>query len=123
MLATQLNHYITNNEVVANGVIQLDRYICNAVSGIKIIIILGVTVISGAVDPIGDPSQVSKEEQSASAVPAAAPAQAPAAMKPAANNPYAAKKSSNAAPRGGECKQKGNIKIAPECCCSKRTWH
>ena len=34
MLATQLNHFITNNEVVQNGVIQLDRYICNAVSGI-----------------------------------------------------------------------------------------
>jgi len=43
MLATQLNHFITNNEVVQNGVIQLDRYICNAVSGIKIIIILGMT--------------------------------------------------------------------------------
>ena len=41
MLATQLNHYLTNNEVVTNGVIQLDRYICNTVSGIKIIIILG----------------------------------------------------------------------------------
>ena len=41
MLATQLNHYITNNEVVANGVIQLDHYIINIVSGIKIIIILG----------------------------------------------------------------------------------
>eukprot|EP00729_Bicosta_minor_P006073 gene6073-1463_t len=87
MLATQLNHFITNNEVVQNGVIQLDRYICNAVSGIKIIIILGVTVISGAVDPIGDPSQVSKDEQAASAAPAAA-APVPAASKPPSNNPF-----------------------------------
>ena len=32
MLATQLNGLITNNELVQNSVIQLDRYICNTVS-------------------------------------------------------------------------------------------
>ena len=53
MLATQLNHLITENEIQEKGVIQLDRYISNTVNDHRIIIILGVTVISGPIDLIG----------------------------------------------------------------------
>jgi replication factor A1 len=84
------------------------------VSGIKIIIILGVTVVSGPVDPIGTPTALSKDEQAAAPVAAAAPAPVAAApvVKAVSANPYQSKSTSNAAPRGGRDSMGGTTPIS-----------
>ncbi len=46
MLASQLNYLITDNKMLKNSLICLRKYTCNAVSGKKLIILMGVDVIS-----------------------------------------------------------------------------
>ena len=62
ILATQLNHLIIDNGIQENGIIQLDQYISNTVDDHHIIIILGVTVVSGPTDLIGNPTPVDQAE-------------------------------------------------------------
>ena len=114
MLATQLNHLIIDNEIQENGIIQLDRYISNTVNDHRIIIILGVTVVSGPTDLIGNPTPVGKDEPTAAAAvqPKAEPTRAKMITPQASsNNPYSNSRSSsaNVAPRGGRSSMAGNI--------------
>ena len=55
MLATQLNHYIEDGKIKKNGIIKLNKYICNAVGGRRIVIILELEVLheEWAEGPIG----------------------------------------------------------------------
>ena len=52
MLATQLNHMVTSNAIQRNGIIKLTKYLCNIVSGRRIVIILGIDVLSGDVGEV-----------------------------------------------------------------------
>ena len=59
MLATQLNHMVTSNAIQRNGIIKLTKYLCNIVSGRRIVIILGIDVLSGDVgEVIGSPQLI-----------------------------------------------------------------
>eukprot|EP00039_Didymoeca_costata_P007560 m.101215 g.101215 ORF g.101215 m.101215 type:complete len:689 (+) comp13736_c2_seq1:56-2122(+) len=114
MLATQLNHFIVDEGIQNKGVIQLDRYICNTVSDRKIIIILGVTIVSPAIDQIGDPVAIKADDKpvvtksapvASSKVPnvGGGGGHAEPDVKPA-SNPYMNRNSTvnNVAPRGGQ---------------------
>lgn len=97
MLATQLNSLITEDQIQKNGIIRLDKYICNTVSSRRIIIVLQVTVISPDVGHIiGNPETI--KDDTPPVVKAEAPTPA-AAAPPKVVNPYM--KNQNQAPSGG----------------------
>jgi len=82
MVATQLNSMIINEEVKKNGLIKLTEVICNVVQNRRIIIVLGLEVVSEPVEKIGDPVNIDTAAASQSAFAgnqssAAAPAPAP----------------------------------------------
>jgi hypothetical protein len=105
MLATQLNVLVTDGSIVTNGVVKLDRYICSTVSGRRIIIVLGATVLYGDVGhEIGSPKKLDSDGPAGdTAGAAAAPAPAPAAAAPRDVKPNTSSSSSAApaAPAGG----------------------
>lgn len=47
MLATQLNSLVTSNAIQKNGIIRLTKYLCNTVSGRRIVILLSLEIVSG----------------------------------------------------------------------------
>jgi len=81
MVATQLNSMILSEEVQKSGLIKLTEVICNVVQNRRIIIILGLEVVSGPVDKAGEPVNVDTVAQSQTAFDNQA---APAASAPAA---------------------------------------
>lgn len=106
MLATQLNEYVTDGRIDRNCIVRVTKYICNTVSGRRIIIILGLEVLATVAEQIGSPELVKEDDEGAAAQAApaqaapepvhqshynAAPAPAPAARAapaPAYSNPF-----------------------------------
>ena len=46
MLGTQLNYLVTENKIQKNCIIRLDKYLCNTISGRRIVIILVLEVLA-----------------------------------------------------------------------------
>ncbi|KAJ3238226.1 Replication factor A protein 1 [Chytriomyces hyalinus] len=46
MLATQLNHLITSNQIVKHSVVRIDKMLCNEISGKRILIILDLVTLN-----------------------------------------------------------------------------
>ena len=89
MLATQLNALVTSNAIQRNGVVRLNKYLCNIVSNRRIVIVLGLDVVAADVgyvigrhsrlgSPSGNPA-VLKDDGAVEEAPAVAPVPAPAA--------------------------------------------
>lgn len=77
MLATQLNDLISENKIEKNGIVRVTKYICNTVSNRRIVIILGVDIISGDIGhQIGDPQAIKDDEDTPAPVTAVMPAPA-----------------------------------------------
>jgi replication factor A1 len=90
MVATQLNSMIVNDEIKKFSIIKLNEIICNVVQNRRIIIILGLEVVSEPVEKLGDPKNVDTAvpSQSSFAGNTTQPAPAPAPeAKPVMNQP------------------------------------
>lgn len=80
MLATQLNNCVAEGALQVNSVVRMRDFICNEVSGKRIIIMLLIDILGNAEGKVGNPVNV---DDLAAAPAAAAPAQAaPAAAPP-----------------------------------------
>ena len=61
MLATQMNHFITEGKLEANTIVRVNNHICNNVNGKKVIILLDLEILklgSEVGRKIGDPVQI-----------------------------------------------------------------
>jgi replication factor A1 len=58
MLATQLNHFVSDETIKENSVIKLTEFLTTAVANRKIVIILGLRFISQESSVIGDPKNI-----------------------------------------------------------------
>mmetsp|Transcript_5425 Transcript_5425/g.9489 ORF Transcript_5425/g.9489 Transcript_5425/m.9489 type:complete len:641 (+) Transcript_5425:41-1963(+) len=86
MLATQLNHLVSSNELQELCIVKLTNYVVNNVQGRRIVIGLAVEVVSGPVPKVGDPQNSSGGP--APAMPAQASNPPPAAQPQQRSNPY-----------------------------------
>jgi len=60
MLAAQLNHLLENEEMKSLAVIEVTKYMCNTLGEKRVLILLGLNVITNDVgEKIGDPVQLS----------------------------------------------------------------
>lgn len=117
MLATQLNHLITDDKVTKYGVLQLERYICNTVSDRRILIVLDASVVErdagaeiGSPQPLGSSSAASASKAPVNPAPVKAEpgtvksesAAMPQSVMPKKAQPYkaVARTTSNNAPAG-----------------------
>eukprot|EP00052_Salpingoeca_macrocollata_P000789 m.22292 g.22292 ORF g.22292 m.22292 type:complete len:626 (+) comp10867_c0_seq1:86-1963(+) len=88
MLGTQLNHLVTENLIQKNGIIRLDKYLCNVISNRRIVIILGLEVLSPDIGHvIGNPVTLREEDVANVATGATASPQKGAPGSPAAAPP------------------------------------
>lgn len=61
MLATQMNHFITEGKLEANTIVRVNNHICNNVNGKKVIILLDLEILKAGSEvgkKIGDPAQI-----------------------------------------------------------------
>jgi len=65
MLATQLNHLVTENVLKNNTIISVEDFMNNSVQGRNVIILLKITIISSPEERIGSPSDIEKADSSA----------------------------------------------------------
>jgi len=110
MVATQLNAKILSEEVQKLGLIKLTEVICNVVQNRRIIIILGLEVVSGPVEKLGEPSNVDSAGAATSAFGGnqQAPAATPAPQQETKPAPAAFKKSTPAV-----VQNKSNVNTVP----------
>ncbi|KAJ8088096.1 60S acidic ribosomal protein P1 [Marasmius tenuissimus] len=69
MLATQLNHFITDELVSKHTVIVTEKISCNYVQGKRLLILMGIRVLGQAPDKIGDPQNIVKEGEGSDSKP------------------------------------------------------
>ncbi|KAI6166844.1 hypothetical protein EDD17DRAFT_1541509 [Pisolithus thermaeus] len=79
MLATQLNDLVSNEEIVKNSVVIIDKLTCNVLGDKRLIIVLDLHVVSREEEKIGNPTAAPSLAQP----PAAAAESRPAASAPA----------------------------------------
>eukprot|EP00742_Colponemidia_sp_Colp-10_P012309 GILJ01013801.1.p1 GENE.GILJ01013801.1~~GILJ01013801.1.p1 ORF type:complete len:633 (-),score=108.41 GILJ01013801.1:50-1948(-) len=87
MLGTQLNSKVLSHELQQHCIVRLNDFVCNTISGRKIIIILSLDVLNGPVPVIGSPEKLDSTSQApitTSAVASAPPQQPPYPMAAAA---------------------------------------
>lgn len=58
MLATQLNELVSGGALQSGSIIRLNEYICNEISGKKVLIMLRVDLLQEKADPIGNPQNI-----------------------------------------------------------------
>ncbi len=84
MLATQLNQLVQEEQIKPRCLVRLDEFICNTVHDRQIAIVLQLTVTSGPVEQIGQPTAIEAAKPGAAAQPAAQPMAQSNYNKPAA---------------------------------------
>eukprot|EP00743_Colponemidia_sp_Colp-15_P012089 GILK01013646.1.p1 GENE.GILK01013646.1~~GILK01013646.1.p1 ORF type:complete len:644 (+),score=126.93 GILK01013646.1:77-2008(+) len=63
MLGTQLNSKVLSHELQQHCIVRLNDFVCNTISGRKIIIILSLDVLNGPVPVIGSPEKLDPTSQ------------------------------------------------------------
>ncbi|KAI0093894.1 replication factor-A protein 1 [Irpex rosettiformis] len=65
MLATQLNKFVEDDEVVKNSIIVIDKFTCNFVQDKRLLIILGMHPIHKATEKVGSPKALNNASEAA----------------------------------------------------------